>query len=192
MTPSLPPLILASVSPRRRDLLREIHVAFQVIPSDVTELHQEHLTARELSLVNAYRKARAVSKRFPDHLVLAADTLVYLGTRLFGKPSTRLEAFAMLTDLSGQTHQVITGVSLMHLRAHRQILFSETTFVTFQRLTEAQIRNYLAAVDTLDKAGAYAVQERGGEIISSIDGSYSNVVGLPVERLRAELEAWGA
>ena len=148
------------------------------------------MTARELSQVNAYRKARAVAKKFPDALVLAADTVVCLDTVLFGKPATLEEAHQMLERLQGRTHQVLSGICLLHLRTHRQAVFAESTAVTFQPLNAVKIRRYLNRVNPLDKAGAYAIQEEGDLIVEKIVGSYTNVVGLPLERLTAELEAW--
>jgi septum formation protein len=187
---NLPPLILASASPRRSELLRELAVEFRVVPSEVSELHQPELTARELSQINAYRKARAVAKKFPDALVLGADTLVYLGTALFGKPGSMEQAYQMLEQLQGRTHHVVTAICLLHLRGHRQRVFAETTAVTFRRLDAGQIQRYLVKSNPLDKAGAYAIQERGDLLVERISGSYSNVVGLPVERLRDEFNAW--
>jgi septum formation protein len=187
---SLPRLILASASPRRAELLRQLEVEFQVVPSDAEELHHEQLTARELAQINAYRKARAVAKQLPDALVLGADTLVYLNGRLYGKPVDLGDAQRMLGELQGQTHQVVTGVCLIHLRAHRQKIFAETTLVTFRQLTSNQIQRYLSSIHPLDKAGAYAIQENGDAVVREISGSYSNVVGLPMERVAAELAAW--
>jgi septum formation protein len=186
----LPPLILASASPRRAELLRHLSLDFKVIPAGVGEIHHEQLTARELSQVNAYRKARWVAKKFPDALVLGADTLVYLETSLFGKPATLEEAYQMLDRLQGRTHQVVTGMCLLHLRQHRQAVFAETTAVTFHPLDGVKIRRYLNHVNPLDKAGAYAIQEEGDLIVEKIAGSYTNVVGLPMERLGRELAAW--
>ena len=187
---NLPPLILASVSPRRAELLRQLGLPFKVLPSDAAEIHHEQFTARELSRLNACRKARAVAREFPDSLVLAADTLVYLDTTLFGKPADLADACRMLERLQGRTHQVVTGVCLLHLRNHRQKVFAETTDVTFRRLDAVTIRRYLGAVNPLDKAGAYAIQEEGDLIVEKISGSYTNVVGLPLEKLREELARW--
>ncbi|HOY60467.1 MAG TPA: Maf family protein [Verrucomicrobiota bacterium] len=181
------PVILASASPRREELLRGLGIDFAVCPARVAEVRREELTARELSLLNAFRKARAVARQFPDRRVLGADTLVSLGRRLYGKPRDLGEAVRMLRELAGRTHQVVTGVCLLHLRARRQRLFAEVTDVTFLPLTEGQIEAYLAAVNPLDKAGAYAIQERGSDLVAGIVGSYSNVMGLPLERLREEL-----
>lgn len=163
---------------------------FSVIPSDAEEVHNEQLTATEVSQLNAYRKARAVAKQFPDALVLGADTLVYLGTQLFGKPRDMEDAYRMLKQLQGRTHEVVTGVCLLRLRGHRQAIFAESTRVTFRPLGAKEIRDYLASINPLDKAGAYAIQEHGDKIVESIVGSYSNVVGLPVERLQTELREW--
>lgn len=187
---NLPPLILASASPRRSELLKQLGVEFQVVPSDATELHNDDLTAREVCQVNAYRKARAVAKKHPDALVLGADTLVYLGTRLLGKPANLAQAYEMLEQLQGQTHQVVTAICLMNLRNHRQAVFAETTDVTFRPLDSVQIQRYLIQINPLDKAGAYAIQDQGDLIVEKISGSYTNVVGLPVEKLREQLATW--
>ena len=187
---NLPPLILASASPRRSELLRQLALDFTVVPSDAPEVHDDQLTAREVSQLNAYRKARAVAKKYPDALVLGADTLVYLGTTLFGKPANLEDAHRMLKQLAGRTHEVVTAICLLNLRHHRQKLFFESTAVTFRPLNAAQIRTYISRVNTLDKAGAYAIQESGDLIVEKISGSYTNVVGLPVEKLREELNAW--
>lgn len=186
----LPPLILASASPRRADLLRLLQVDFQVIPGNVAEVAHEHLSPLEVCQLNAHRKAFAVAKKFPDALVLGADTLVFLGAEILGKPRNLSEARWMLSRLQGRAHQVVTGVSLIYLRKHQERIFAASTDVLFHALDTAQIREYTTKVRTLDKAGAYAIQECGEMLISEISGSYSNVVGLPVELLREELEAW--
>jgi septum formation protein len=140
--------------------------------------------------LNAHRKARSIAKKIPDRIVLGADTLVFLDNEILGKPRDLAEAQLMLTRLQGRTHQVVTGVSLIHLRSHREKLFAASTDVLFHPLEPDQIADYLAAINPLDKAGAYAVQEHGDKIVSEISGSFSNVVGLPVESLRAELQSW--
>jgi septum formation protein len=188
----LPSIILASNSPRRAELLRQSGIEFQIVPSDAAEIHREQMTAREMSQINAYRKARSVAKKYPDALVLAADTLVSLETELFGKPATLEAAYQMLERLAGRTHEVVTGICLLHLRSHRQRITSESTTVTFRPLDAVKIRRYLSKVNPLDKAGAYAIQIAGDEIIERVAGSYSNVVGLPMERVTAELNAWAS
>jgi septum formation protein len=186
----LPPLILASASPRRADLLKLLQLQFRVLPADVPEVAHEHLSPQEVCQLNAHRKTRAVAKRHPDALVLGADTLVFLDNEILGKPRDRAEAERMLARLQGRTHQVVTGVCLIHLRAHRERIFAVSTDVLFHPLDEKQIQDYLRQIYPLDKAGAYAIQEFGEYLIEEISGSYTNVVGLPVERLRAELEIW--
>jgi septum formation protein len=183
-------LILASASPRRAELLRQLGLRFEVLPSEAGEFAHEHLSPLELCQLNAHRKARAVAKKVPDAIVLAADTLVFLDDEILGKPADLAEAHGMLERLQGRTHQVVTGVVLIHLRAHRERVFAVSTEVRFCALSDGQIRNYLAKVNPLDKAGAYAVQEHGELIVEEISGSYSNVVGLPVERVQTELQAW--
>ena len=186
----LPPIILASASPRRAELLRQLEVEFQVLPSDATELSDDHLSPFEICQLNAHRKARSVAKKNPDALVLGADTLVFLGREILGKPASLAEAEKMLGKLQGHTHQVVTGVSLIHLRTHRESIFAVSTDVRFRSLTAEQSRHYLSRMNPLDKAGAYAIQEHGDLIVEEISGSFSNVVGLPLERLEAELKSW--
>ena len=187
----LPPLILASASPRRLELLKLLKVDFQVMPGNVDEVAHEHLSPLEVCQLNAHRKAFAVAKKFPDALVLGADTLVFLDNEILGKPGNVSEARWMLSRLQGRAHQVVTGVSLIHLRKHQERIFAASTDVLFHPLDAEQIREYTTKVRTLDKAGAYAIQECGEMLISEISGSYSNVVGLPLELLREELSAWG-
>lgn len=184
---NLPMIILASASPRRSELLRQLDLDFQVFPSDADEIHNEHLSAGELSQINAYRKARAVSKRFPDAVVIGMDTLVTLGTKLFGKPKDAADARRMLEELQSRTHEVVTGVCLIHLRSHRQKVFAERTEVTFRSLTPQEIAHYHSKINPLDKAGGYAIQEHGDDLVRHISGSLSNVIGLPLERLSEEL-----
>jgi septum formation protein len=186
----LPQLILASSSPRRSKLLQELNVPFQVLTARVEEIFPEHLTPHEICQINAYHKARSVAKKHPDALVIGADTLVCLGEQIFGKPQDLEEAHRMLSKLQGRTHQVVTGVCLIQLRTHRQKLFVESTTVTFRTLHSEQIRRYLSKIEPLDKAGAYAIQDEGDLIVKNVNGSYSNVVGLPLERIKNEFESW--
>ncbi|HLZ53364.1 MAG TPA: Maf family protein [Verrucomicrobiae bacterium] len=186
----LPPLILASASPRRTELLRQLSLDFQIIPSVATEVFDEHLSPLELCQLNAHRKARVIAKKHPDALVLGADTLVFLEGDIMGKPADIAEARRMLGRLQGRAHQVVTGVSLIHLRALRERTFAVSTDVTFHPLTPEQINVYLSKTNPLDKAGAYAIQEHGDTIVSEISGSFSNVVGLPIEMLKEEIRGW--
>lgn len=183
-------LILASASPRRSELLKQLKFKFQVLPGVVDEVAHEYLSPLEICQLNAHRKARAVAKMIPDALVLGADTLVFLDGAILAKPADLEEARGMLSRLQGRTHQVVTGVCLVHLRGHRERIFAVSTDVTFLPLSAAQIDLYLAKINPLDKAGGYAIQDHGELIVSEISGSYSNVVGLPLERLAAELQDW--
>ncbi len=189
-TPQHPPVILASQSPRRRQLLREVLPDFNVVESNATELSDPTMAPRRLCEVNAERKAWLVAQRYPDHLVLGADTLVFLDELPLGKPADLAEARSMLERLSGRVHQVITGVALVHRSGARVRLFSEATRVRFRTLGADAITEYLSLVHVLDKAGAYAVQEHGHLVVEAVEGSYSNVVGLPVEAVREALAAW--
>lgn len=186
-----PPVLLASASPRRADLLRQCGVKFQIDPAGIREVEEKHLSAGETARVNAYRKARAAATKHPTAIVLGVDTVVALGAALFGKPATLREAEQMLWKLQGKTHRVLTGVCLLHGQAHRQKIFVEETAVTFHPLTRAQIRRYHAEVNPLDKAGAYGIQEKGEMLVEAIFGSLTNVIGLPLARLVTELAAFG-
>lgn len=183
--------ILASASPRRAMLLRQLGVRFRVETASVEEVAPGHLTPREICLANATAKAKAVSRRYPDGWIIGADTEVALGAQVFGKPRDRVEAARFLRLLSGRTHQVITGVCLVRGAGGVVLSFAETTQVTFHPLTEGQIERYHARVDPLDKAGAYAVQDGGEEIIEAIVGSLTNVVGLPLGALRRAMARLG-
>jgi septum formation protein len=185
-----PPIILASASPRRAELLGMLAEAFRILPAHVDEVAHEHLSPLEVCQLNAHRKARVVAKKNPDAIVIGADTLVFLDDEILGKPRNLTEARRMLKQLQGRTHQVVTGVCLMHLRNHRERIFAVSSDVLFHPLSDRQIRHYLNRIDPLDKAGAYGIQEHGELIIAEVSGSFSNVVGLPLEKLRAELDAW--
>ncbi len=186
--PGLPPLILASASPRRRRLLEEHGYAFTVRPADVEEIAPAHLSPGEIVLWNARIKARAVARAHPDALVLGVDTLVAFEGEVFGKPADLPAAHAMLARLNGRTHEVYSGVWLSH--AGRERGFIEITRVQFHRLTEEALGTYLARIGPLDKAGAYAAQDDRGELIARVEGSFTNVIGLPMEALAAALHGW--
>ena len=190
---SAPPLILASGSPRRAELLRERGVAFEVVTGAVDELDGEtasHLTPTELALENARLKAEGVAQRFPARWVLGADTVVALEGRLFGKPASIDEAGDFLRALSGRTHEVITGCFLCGPGGERHRMH-DVSRVVFRVLSEEMILRYLDAVHVLDKAGGYALQEKGEWIIERVEGSRDNVVGLPTEKLAELLRAKG-
>jgi septum formation protein len=184
-------IILASASPRRDHLLREMGLRFAVIqPVGVEEL-QGGATPDVVAMQNAQRKARAVAGRHPNSLVIGADTIVVLHGKIFGKPRDREDAARMLGQLAGQAHEVVTGVCVLHRALDTELTFAETTRVWMRPLTHQQIVEYLDKINPLDKAGAYAIQEHGEGIIERIEGSYHNVMGLPTERLAATLERIG-
>ena len=176
------PLILASRSPRRRDLLAEAGVDAICEPAEVEELTETEDAPATLALANAELKAMAVALARPQDIVLGADTIVVLEGEIFGKPRDLAHATEMLGRMAGRTHEVITGVCLVHWERRALVKFTETTRVRFRPLDGEQIAAYLVSIDPLDKAGAYAAQDDGGRIIECVEGSFSNVVGLPIER----------
>ncbi len=184
---NLPPVILASASPRRSQLLASMDIEFEVVPSHVEELIDGYDFIPDLCEANARIKAEPIADMHPECLVIAADTMVYLEDTLFGKPTDIDDAHRMLTRLQGRTHQVTTGVSLIYHNEKISKSFSVITNVTFLSLDAGQISEYLAKIDPLDKAGGYAIQEHKQMIAKRVSGSVSNVVGLPVERLKEEL-----
>ena len=157
----------------------------------VAERFDPHLTLRELVSWNAVRKGIATSRIHPAKIVLAADTLVAIEGKILGKPRDRSEAFKMLRQLNGRVHEVCSAVFLCHLTAAKSLSFCELSHVHFRRLSESAIRRYLDKVNPLDKAGGYAAQESINEIITKIDGSFTNVVGLPMEKTIAALAEFG-
>ena len=184
---NLPPVILASASPRRSELLASMDIDFEVVPSHVEELIDGYDFIPDLCEANARIKAEPIADIHPECLVIAADTMVYLEDTLYGKPTDIDDAHRMLTRLQGRTHQVTTGVSLIYHNEEISKSFSVITNVTFLSLDDGQISEYLAKIDPLDMAGAYAIQEHKQMIAKRVSGSVSNVVGLPVERLKEEL-----
>ena len=186
-----PTLLLASNSPRRRELLLEAGFEFEIFAPKVSEKFVVDLTLRELSALNAIRKGIATARFRSKDIVLAADTLVAIEDHVFGKPKDKNEAVAMLERLSGRAHEVCTSVFICHLENSKATSFYEISRVYFRRLSQRGIDNYFARVNPLDKAGAYAAQGFGQEIIEKIDGSYTNVVGLPMEKTTAALADFG-
>ena len=170
--------ILASASPRRRELLQQIDASFEVKVSSVEEVTGGNLAPAEIVVENAVRKAKAVAEAFPGDAVLGADTIVFLDGRVYGKPKDGEEAKAMLRALAGRGHEVATGIAWVH--AGEVFTDVETTRVFFAPLTEEAIDAYVKTGEPLDKAGAYAIQGRAAQFIESIEGSFSNVVGLPL------------
>jgi septum formation protein len=183
----VPSLVLASSSPRRAALLSESGFEFEIASPHVTEKFSTTLTLREVTLWNAIRKGMSIAQTRPDAVVLAADTLVALENQIIGKPADLSEAAQILRRLSGRTHQVCSAVAIYQQALGKSAVFHESSRVRFRCLSDTMIQSYLAKVDTLDKAGAYAAQGSGAEIIAKIEGSFTNVVGLPMEKTVAEL-----
>ncbi|HTL66392.1 MAG TPA: nucleoside triphosphate pyrophosphatase [Lacunisphaera sp.] len=177
-------LILASASPRRRELLAQLGVPFEVVPADVTEHEAPDADPREMVRHNAALKADWVSVRHPDATVIGADTTVFIGNTVLNKPGDLAEARAMLRRLSGRTHIVFTGVAVRRRSDGLRLDRGVASEVTFKPLNDAIIEEYLASVHTLDKAGGYAIQERGDLIVESHAGSLTNIIGLPLEEMK--------
>lgn len=184
-------IILASNSPRRRELLEQVGITgFQVISPDVDERVEPGLSPAGMVEELSLRKARAAAdKTGPDGLIIAADTVVALDGAVLGKPRDEADAFAMLSALSGREHRVYTGVSV--LRGDRAVTEHEETAVCFRALAPGEIWGYIATGEPMDKAGAYGIQGIGALLVSGIRGDYCNVVGLPVFRLGRMLARFG-
>ena len=183
-------VILASSSPRRRQLLHQAKIKFEVIESYVPEQHIAGEPPRDYALRMARDKAGAVSSQFPEAIVIGADTIVVCGSQILEKPADATEAYRMLATLSGRTHTVVTAFALAHAG---KILESSPveSRVTFRRLADAEIEDYVATDEPFDKAGAYGIQGVGGGFISQVEGSRDNVMGLPIERVVEALARYG-
>lgn len=182
------PLVLASGSPRRRELLAQAGLDFRVVISPAEEIHDPALPPDILCEENARLKAAAVAIMHPEATVIGADTLVFIDGEPLGKPADLAAARAMLHRLSGRAHTVCTGVCMIHPDGVVET-FHDLTEVVFRVLDEAAIDAYVALVNPLDKAGAYGIQEHGERLIEAIRGSFDNVMGLPVAPLVARLAA---
>ena len=183
----MPRLILASASPRRSELMEEAGYEFEIIVPEVEEAHDETLSCEALTTENAKLKALAAAAMAQDAIVIAADTLVYIDQKPLGKPKDLNEARDMLRMLSGRSHQVCTGVALAHAAGEEVNVFAVISEVTFKSLTDEIIAEYHRRIEPLDKAGGYAIQDESAMIIQGISGSWTNVKGLPMERLIEEL-----
>lgn len=186
MIKNLPPVILASKSPRRQELLKLMGIDFRVVLKEVDESYPADLSPSEIAVFISEQKAKAFDETISNEIVITADTLVCINGQILGKPEDKDHAFEILSTLSGNMHEVITAVSL--LKEHHIHSFYEVSEVYFKPLTAEQIRYYISTGQPMDKAGAYGIQEWIGLIgIEKIVGSYTNVVGLPTERLFTEL-----
>ena len=186
-----PPFILASASPRRRELLAGLGVEFEVVAARVVEHEHPATDPRVMVAHNAALKADWVAVRRPEAFVLGADTTVFIDGAALNKPRDAAEARSMLRRLSGRTHTVFTGLALRRLEEGLAIDEGVASAVTFHPLDEARIEAYLSRVNTLDKAGGYAIQEHGDLIVAGHTGSFTNIVGLPVETVKQILTRCG-
>lgn len=175
------PLVLASASPRRLQLLKEAGWEVEVEVSGAEEIEDHSFNPDFLALENARLKWRAIATRRPADFIVAADTVVWSDGRFYGKPADLEDARRMLSLLVGRSHEVVTGVVAGRLAD--SVEFAERSWVTFHDLSPSSIDGYLSSINPLDKAGGYAAQEDGGRLIAKIQGSLSNVIGLPMERL---------
>jgi septum formation protein len=184
-------LILASASPRRRELLGQLGVPFDVVVAQVQEHEEESTDPRVMVAQNAALKADWVAARHPEAFVLGADTTVFIDGAALNKPRDLADAHAMLRRLSGRTHTVFTGIALRRVADGTRVDEGVASEVTFKSLDDATIETYVTRVNTLDKAGGYAIQEQGELIVAGYRGSLTNIVGLPLETTKQILTRCG-
>ena len=182
-------LVLASSSPRRKELLQNLHLTFDVSSSEVDESFGPDLLPEEIVVQLAYRKAQMIAQQYRTSFVIGADTIVVANEQILGKPQNETQAVKMLAQLSGKTHAVYTGVAIIH--GETETSFFEKTQVTFWELTETEISAYVKSGEPFDKAGGYGIQGFGSMLVKQISGDYFAVVGLPVSRMVRELQKIG-
>jgi len=184
-------IILASASPRRKELLAKLGLKFKVDPSshkeELTSTHEPHELARKLSR----EKARAIAPKYRNAIIIAADTLGVLGDKILGKPRNEAQARRMLETISGKCHSVITGFTILDTESNKSLSKSVETRVFIRKLTPDEIDAYVKSKEPLDKAGAYAIQGLGSMIVERIEGDYYNVIGLPLAALAESLKEFG-
>ena len=178
--------LLASQSPRRAELMKYITDEFEILPSDCDETVPDGIEPEEIPELLAARKALSVSRLKKDRLVIGCDTVVIIDGVILGKPHTPDRAISMLKTLSGRAHTVVSGVCICY--KGKTMSFSQKTLVSFYELSEEEIRDYVQSCKPLDKAGAYGIQDKGGLFVREISGDYYNIVGLPVARLKREID----
>lgn len=186
------PLILASASPRRTELLREAGFRFRILPAAVEEIEAGPGTAASgIVLRNAERKADLIASQEPGSTVIGADTVVELDGMILGKPADPADALRTLMLLSGKRHNVLTGVCIRNVERNIRIIFTDCTGVWFRPFDVETAKRYMSLVNVLDKAGSYGIQEQGDMLVERIEGLFSNIVGLPVERVAEALRMIG-
>lgn len=179
-------IILASESPRRKELLKRIFPEFEVVPSGREEILPWDMPYREGPVYLARIKARAVASKFPDCLVIGADTDVFISNEPLGKPGNENQAISMLRNLSGKKHKVVTGCCV--ILGNKETAFSDSSFVTFRDLSDDEIFSYVKTENALDKAGGYGIQGKARTFVKKIEGDFDNVVGLPVSLLERRIK----
>lgn len=186
------PLVLASVSPRRRELLAERGYDFEVVdpPFEEPDAASPHVPPANHAESLAFFKARSVARQYPDHVILAADTIAYLNGEIIGKPGDRDEARAILEQMSGTDHEVITGVALYEPKTGRRRISHEVTKLRVRELSGKEIEAYLNTGEWIGKAGAYGIQDEGDKFVERVEGSFTNVVGLPMELIERLFTEW--
>jgi len=178
-------VILASASPRRQELLKRLYSEFEVFPAEIDESLPEDIGPEFAPMFLSAQKAESVATKFPDDLVIAADTVVVCDGVILGKPKDREDAEKMLRFLSGKTHKVITGCCI--LKGDKTTTFSEESYVSFYPLSDREIKEYVDSGEAFGKAGAYAIQGLGSLLVMKIEGDFYNIVGLPIARLKREI-----
>lgn len=181
-------LILASGSPRRKELMETLEFPFRVVVSDVEEVVKENLSPAAIVKDLAYQKAKAVFKNNPDSIVIGSDTVVVCDGKILGKPANKQQAKEMMMMIKGKSHKVITGLAILHNR--EQYLASDTSKVFFEDIDERDIEAYIETNEPYDKAGGYAIQGWAGKYISKIEGNYYTIVGLPINKVYNYLKKW--
>lgn len=176
-------IILASKSPRRREILENTKVRFSIKESQIDEVIKVDESPKETVMRLAYEKALDVANDNKESLVIGADTIVVINDQILGKPKNEEEAYNMIKLLSGKTHYVITGFALINLSLNKKVIDCEVSQVTFKELSEECIKDYLNTKESLDKAGAYGIQGYGGLLVNNIQGDYFNIVGLPISKI---------
>jgi septum formation protein len=186
-----PQLILASASPRRRALLAQLAIPFEIMPANIEEQQLPQESPFTYVVRMAQSKATCLAQQYPDALVLGADTIVVLDNHILGKPENSAVAHQMLHRLSGRQHTVMTGLALLHQRQQFLCIDTVSTLVRFRPLLQAEIEQYVDTGEPFDKAGAYAIQGGAAAFVVSLEGCYTNVVGLPLHRTAALLRSAG-
>ncbi|HWP81115.1 MAG TPA: nucleoside triphosphate pyrophosphatase [Bacteroidota bacterium] len=188
---TFPPLILASQSPRRRELMKQVGFRFRIVPSKVEEIFDLHSSPRANARRIALEKGREVATRVKRGIVVSADTIVVCGKRILGKPESKADARRMLRLLSGRRHDVYTCLALIDAATGKTMTVTERTRVYFRRLSHKEIERYIATDSPFDKAGAYGIQDDHGAIfVEKVEGCFYNVMGLPLSRLYVALQTF--